>query len=61
MLEVKGDFQEKLEVRGHPGSCAGGAEGRQRLFARKKASAGSLYMTATRASVGYLPRTRRRL
>ena len=64
MLEVKGDFHESLELLGvHAGTRAQGAEGVQRRFARRRASARatSLRMTATRASLGCLPQSRRRL
>ena len=64
VLEVKGDFHECLEQgRVHAGTSAEGAEGCQRRFARRRASARltSLRMTATRATLGCLPRSRRRL
>lgn len=44
VLEVKGEFHESLEVRGgHAGTCAQGAEGCQRRFARRRTT--SLGMT----------------
>ena len=63
-MEVKGDFRESLEVRGvHAGTCAEGAEGCQGRSVRSTVSARatSLHLTATRASLGCLPRSRRRL
>ena len=54
VLEVKSDFHESLKVLGvHGDTCAEDAEGVQSRSARRGASA--------RASLGCLPRSRRRL